>query len=60
MLVYNKAPHNLSRLADMQDLTVRFEQFFDFYLKDAPQPRWMKEGVKAIDKGREFGFELEE
>ncbi len=28
MLVYNKAPHNLSRLADMQDLTVRFEQFF--------------------------------
>lgn len=60
MLVYNKAPHNLSRFADMQDLTVRFEQFFDYYLKDAPQPGWMKEGVKAIDKGREFGFELEE
>ncbi len=60
MLVYNKAPHNLSRFADMQDLTIRFEQFFDYYLKDAPEPIWMKEGVKAIDKGREFGFELVE
>lgn len=60
MLVYNNAPHNLSRFADMQDLTVRFEQFFDYYLKDAPEPIWMKQGVKAIDKGREFGFELAE
>jgi len=60
MLVYNNAPHNLSRFADMQDLTIRFEQFFDYYLKGAPEPVWMKKGVKALDKGREFGFELEE
>ncbi len=57
MLVYNGAPHNLKRRADMKDLTVRMQQFFDFYLKDAPEPRWMKTGVPAIEKGKEFGFE---
>lgn len=56
MLVYNGAPHNLSRFADTQDLTVRLEQFFDHFLMGAPEPKWMSEGVKAIDKGREFGF----
>lgn len=60
MLVYNGAPHNLKRRADMKDLTVRMQQFFDYYLKDAPEPKWMKTGVPAIDKGKEFGFELEE
>ncbi|NOX84925.1 MAG: S9 family peptidase [Chlorobi bacterium] len=58
MLVYNKAPHNLSRRADMEDLTRRMQQFFDFYLKGAPEPSWMKYGVPAINKGRDFGFSL--
>jgi len=58
MLVYNGAPHNLSRRADMEDLTVRMQQFFDFYLKDAPEPSWIKYGVPAIDKGKDFGFKL--
>lgn len=57
MLVYNGAPHNLKRYADMQDLTLRMEQFFDHFLIDAPEPNWMKTGVKALDKGRDFGFE---
>ena len=59
MLVYNGAPHNLKRRADSKDLTVRMQQFFDFYLKDAKEPVWMKYGVPAIDKGSSFGFELE-
>ncbi|MBU1370693.1 MAG: prolyl oligopeptidase family serine peptidase [Bacteroidetes bacterium] len=58
MLVYNNAPHNLSRFADTQDLTIRLEQFFDHFLKGAPEPVWMQKGIKAIDKGRDFGFEL--
>ena len=33
-------------------------QFFDYYLKDAPMPVWMSEGVKAIDKGIKSGFDL--
>jgi dipeptidyl aminopeptidase/acylaminoacyl peptidase len=59
MLVYNGAPHNLKRRADSKDLTVRMQQFFDFYLKDAQEPVWMKYGVPAIDKGKTFGFELD-
>ena len=58
MLVYNKAPHNLKRRADMEDLTIRMQQFFDFYLKGAPEPVWMNSGVPAIEKGKSFGFEL--
>jgi len=59
MLVYNGAPHNLSRRADEKDLTRRMQQFFDFYLKDAPEPKWMKVGISALQKGKDFGFELE-
>jgi hypothetical protein len=35
------------------------QQFFDFYLKDAPEPIWMKDGVPAIKKGKTFGLEVE-
>ncbi len=59
MLVYNGAPHNLKRRADSKDLTIRMQQFFDFYLKDSPEPVWMKDGVPAIKKGKTFGFEIE-
>jgi dipeptidyl aminopeptidase/acylaminoacyl peptidase len=59
MLVYNGQPHNLSRRADEKDLTRRFQQFFDYFLKGAPEPEWMKTGVPAIKKGRDFGFEPE-
>lgn len=58
MLVYNGGPHNLKRRADCKDLTVRMQQFFDHYLKGAPEPVWMKYGVPAINKGKEFGFEM--
>ena len=60
MLVYNGAPHNLKRRADMKDLTIRMQQYFDYFLKDAPEPKWMKYGVPAIDKGTDFGFELDD
>jgi len=59
MLVYNGAPHNLKRRADSKDLTIRMQQFFDYYLKDAKEPIWMKYGVPAIEKGKTFGFEYE-
>jgi len=59
MLVYNGAPHNLKRRADMKDLTVRMQQFFDHFLKGAPEPKWMKTGIPAIDKGKDFGFETD-
>ncbi|MFH0761875.1 MAG: prolyl oligopeptidase family serine peptidase [Bacteroidota bacterium] len=47
---YNNAPHNLSRLADKKDWSVRMMQFFNHYLKGEPAPDWMSLGVKAVDK----------
>jgi hypothetical protein len=29
------------------------KQFFDHYLKDAPAPQWITEGVPQLQKGRE-------
>lgn len=51
MLNYNGQPHNLKRYADRLDWDRRMMQFFDHYLKDAPAPRWMREGIPATDKG---------
>jgi hypothetical protein len=31
-------------------------QFFNHYLKDEPMPKWMKEGIPASKKGKEFGY----
>ena len=50
LINYNNQPHNLSRLADKKDWSVRMMQFFNHYLKDAPAPDWMVKGVKAVDK----------
>jgi dienelactone hydrolase len=40
------------------DLNIRMKQFFDFYLQDAPAPKWMTEGIprkyKAVKSGLEF------
>jgi dipeptidyl aminopeptidase/acylaminoacyl peptidase len=58
MLVYNNEEHNLLRRANTKDLNIRMMQFFDHYLKDAPMPVWMRDGIPAIDKGRKNGYEM--
>lgn len=59
MLQYNGEAHNIKARKNRKDITRRLQQFFDHYLKDAPMPKWMKEGVPMIRKGQEFGFETE-
>ncbi len=59
MLTYNGEAHNLVQRKNRKDLSVRLMQFFDHYLKDAPAPAWMTRGVPAINKGKDFGLELE-
>ncbi len=56
MLNYNGEAHGLRRQANQEDWAVRMQQFFDHYLLDAAAPRWMAEGVPAIDKGRDLGL----
>nr|NQU93677.1 S9 family peptidase [Bacteroidota bacterium] len=60
MLTYNGDKHNLTKWPNRVDLSIRMYQFFDHYLKGAPEPVWMKEGVPAVDKGKKFGYELVE
>ncbi len=59
LVVYNNEQHGLSREPDRKDWAVRLQQFFDHYLKGAPAPVWMEEGVPAVLKGKTLGLELE-
>ncbi|WEK35185.1 MAG: prolyl oligopeptidase family serine peptidase [Candidatus Pseudobacter hemicellulosilyticus] len=56
LLQYNGEDHNLVERRNRKDLSVRLAQFFDHYLKGAPAPRWMTEGVPATEKGIEWGL----
>lgn len=58
MLNYNNDAHNLRKLPNKEDLSVRMMQFFDHYLKDSPQPEWMS-GIPALRKGIDDGLELQ-
>ncbi|MBC3539540.1 prolyl oligopeptidase family serine peptidase [Rufibacter sediminis] len=58
LLVYNGEAHNLMQRKNRKDLSVRMSQFFDHYLKGAPEPTWMKKGVPSLVKGKEYGLEL--
>ncbi len=59
LLVYNDEAHNLRKIKNRQDLSIRMMQFFDHYLKGELAPEWMTKGVARIQKGRDFGYDLE-
>lgn len=50
LLNYNNEEHNLTLMPNRKDLTVRMQQFFDHYLKDAPAPEWLEKGRSATQK----------
>lgn len=58
LLNYNGNPHWVMGDANRRDFAVRMQQFFDHYLLDAPEPEWMAVGIRAVDKGENFGLEL--
>jgi len=51
LLAYPGEGHGLRGLANRRDLTVRYFEFFNHYLKDEPAPGWMTEGVPFLNKG---------
>ncbi len=59
MLNYNGDEHNLMKIANRRDLSIRMRQFFDHYLQNQPAPRWLTEGIPAIKKGKELRYELD-
>ena len=56
LLQYNDEAHNLKERRNRKDLSIRLAQFFDHFLKGAPAPIWMTEGVPAELKGIEYGY----
>lgn len=56
MLNYTGEPHWPVKMANRVDFQTRMLQFFDHYLKGAPAPKWMTEGVKAVDQPYELGY----
>ncbi len=53
MFTYNGEPHGLRRRADQKDYTVRLQQFFDHFLKGAPEPAWMEKGIPYLQRDEE-------
>lgn len=50
-LSYPDEPHHLGKKENQIDFQIRMRQYFDHYLKGAPAPKWMIEGVPATRKG---------
>ena len=51
LLNYNGEPHWPVKWQNRLDFNIRMQQFFDFYLRQAPMPAWMKTGNTPLDKG---------
>lgn len=60
MLTYNGDGHNLTKRNNSRDLSIRLEQFFDYYLMGKPMPAWMKTGIPWPRKGNYFATEYAE
>ena len=45
-----------TKMPNKKDFQKRMAQFFDHYLKGAPMPKWMAEGVPAVDQPFELGY----
>ncbi len=58
LLNYNDEPHWPVKRQNRKDFQKRMQQFFDYYLKDDPLPKWMKDGVSPLEKGILQGYEL--
>jgi dipeptidyl aminopeptidase/acylaminoacyl peptidase len=53
-LTYPDEPHHLAKKENQKDFQRRMREFFDHYLKGAPAPKWMTDGVPYLDRGREI------
>lgn len=56
MLNYTGEPHWPVRMANRIDFQTRLKQFFDHFLKGKDMPKWMKDGIPAVDQPYELGY----
>ena len=50
---YNGEVHNLRKRQNQKDYTRRTKEFFDHFLKGAPAPDWMKNGIPYLQRDKE-------
>jgi dipeptidyl aminopeptidase/acylaminoacyl peptidase len=53
LFTYNGEFHGPRRRADQKDYAKRLSQFFDHFLKGAPEPEWMAQGIPYLEKDEE-------
>ncbi len=58
LLNYRGEPHWPVKVQNRIDFNIRLAQFFDYYLKGASMPKWMRDGVPATELGINQGYEL--
>jgi dipeptidyl aminopeptidase/acylaminoacyl peptidase len=51
LLSYPGEAHHLGRKENQVDFQTRMKQYFDHYLKGAPAPKWLTDGVPHLKKG---------
>ncbi len=56
LLNYRGEPHWPVKWQNRKDFQLRMSQFFDHYLMGKPMPKWMSEGVPAIQRGINPGY----
>lgn len=56
MLNYTGEPHWPQKYPNKVDFQKRMMQFFNHYLKGAPAPAWMTDGVPAVKQPYELGY----
>lgn len=56
LLNYPGEVHWPMRMANRVDFQKRMFQFFDHYLRQTPMPKWMSEGIPAVDQDYELGY----
>jgi dipeptidyl aminopeptidase/acylaminoacyl peptidase len=58
MINYNNEPHWPVKYQNRVDWAKRMQTYFDHYLKGAPAPVWLEQGIPATEKGETLGFEV--
>ncbi|HEX6187450.1 MAG TPA: prolyl oligopeptidase family serine peptidase, partial [Pyrinomonadaceae bacterium] len=53
MFNYNGERHGLRKRINQKDYTRRLQEFFDHFLKGAPEPDWMKKGIPYLQREKE-------
>ena len=59
MLNYNGEAHNLVQRKNRKDIQIREQQYFDWLLKGEKPTKWIIEGIPAVKKGKDWGFEID-